>query len=171
MGALAGLAPIFGAIGMGVQALGTLQAGAEAEARAKYEAKVQEQQADEAYASSQREAAEKYRKGQLMLSEQRAAIAGSGGDLTDPSVLDIMGDTAAEIDLAARTDIYRGDQQARGYNDAAIASRISGKNARTASFIGAAGGLFSGISNMYSRFGQQARTTSTASGSTRPLYG
>lgn len=171
MGALAGLAPIFGAIGTGVQVLGTLQAGREAEARANYEAEVQEQQADEAYAASQRDAAETYRKGRIMLGDQRAAIAASGGSLTDPSVIDIMGDTAAEIDLAARTDIYKGEQQARGYNDAAVNSRATGRSARSASFIGAAGGLFSGISNMYSRFGQQARTTKTASGSTRPLYG
>lgn len=171
MGALAGLAPIFGAIGTGISVLGTIQAGREQKAQAEYQAKVQEQQADEAYASAQRDAAEKYRRGRIMMGDQRAAIADAGGDLTDPSVLDIMGDTAAEIDLAARTDIYRGDQQARGYNDAAVNSRISGANAQKASFITAGANLFSGVSNMYSRFGQQARTTSTASGSTRPLYG
>lgn len=171
MGALAGLAPIFGAIGTGISVLGTIQQGREAKAQAEYQATVQEMQADEAQAASQRDAAETYRKGQIMLGDQRAAIAASGGSLTDPSVIDIMGDTAAEIDLAARTDIYKGEQQARGYNDAAVNSRISGQNALKASYIGAAGGLFSGISNMYSRFGQQARTTKTASGSTRPLYG
>lgn len=171
MGALAALGPILSAVGTGIGVLGTIQQGREAKAQAEYQAKVQEQQADEAYASAQRDAAEKYRKGQIMLGDQRAAIAGSGGDLTDPSVLDIMGDTAAEIDLAARTDIYRGDQQARGYNDAAINSRITGKNAQRASYLSAAGTLFSGVSNMYSRFGQQAKSTATASGSTRPLYG
>lgn len=165
------LALIAGGIGTAISTFGTIQAGREAEAQANYQAKVQEQQADEAYASSQRDAAEKYRKGQIMLGDQRAAIAGSGGDLTDPSVLDIMGDTQAEIDLAARTDIFRGDQQARGYNDAAINSRISGQNAKRASYLNAAGTLFSGVSNMYSRFGQQAKSTKTASGSTRPLYG
>lgn len=171
MGALAGLAPIFGAIGTGISVLGTIQAGREAEAQANYQAKVQEMQADEAQAASQRDAAEKYRQGRLMLSQQRAAIAGSGGALDDPSVIDIMADTDAEADLAARTDIYRGEQQARGYNDAAVNSRISGQNARKASYISAAGNLFSGVSNMYSRFGQQAKTSATASGSTRPLYG
>lgn len=165
------LALVAGGIGTAVQAFGTISAGREANARAQYEAKVQEQQADEAYSASQRDAAETYRKGQIMLGDQRAAIAGSGGSLTDPSVIDIMGDTGAEIDLAARTDIYKGEQQARGYNDAAVNSRISGKNAQKAAFISAAGDIFSGVSNMYSRFGQQAKTTKTASGSTRPLYG
>jgi hypothetical protein len=59
----------------------------------------------------------------------------------------------------------------RGYNDAAVNSRITGKNAQKAAFLNAGASLFSGVSNMYSRFGQQARTTATASGSTRPLYG
>lgn len=153
------LALIAGGIGTAVSTLGTIQAGREAKAQADYQAKVQEAQADEAYASSQRDAAEKYRKGRIMLGDQRAAVAASGGDLTDPSVIDIMGDTEAEIDLAARTDIYKGDQQARGYNDAAINSRISGKNAQKASYISAAGSLFSGISSMYSRFGAQAKTS------------
>ncbi len=165
------LALIAGGIGTAVSTLGTIQAGREAKAQAEYQAKVQEQQADEAYASSQRDAAEKYRKGRIMIGDQRAAIAGAGGDLTDPSVLDIMGDTEAEIDLAARTDIFRGEQQARGYNDAAVNSRITGKNAQKAAFLNAGASLFSGVSNMYSRFGQQARTTATASGATRPLYG
>lgn len=165
------LALIAGGIGTAVSTLGTIQAGREAKAQADYQAKVQEMQADESVASSQRDAAEKYRQGRLIASQQRAAIAGSGGDLTDPSVIDIMADTDFETDLAARTDIYRGEQQARGLNDAAVNSRISGKNAQKASYISAAGNLFSGVSNMYSRFGQQARTTATASGSTRPLYG
>ncbi|MQY48189.1 hypothetical protein GAO09_19320 [Rhizobiales bacterium RZME27] len=171
MGALAGLAPIFGAIGTGISVLGTIQAGREAKAQADYQAKVQEMQADEAQAASQRDAAATYRQGRLIASQQRAAVAGAGGDLTDPSVIDIMADTDFETDLAARTDIYRGEQQARGLNDAAVNSRISGKNAQKAAFISAAGNLFSGVSNMYSRFGAQAKTTATASGSTRPLYG
>lgn len=171
MGALAGLGPIFGAIGTGISVLGTIQAGREAKAQADYQAKVQEMQADEAQAASQRDAAEKYRQGRLIASQQRAAVAGSGGALDDPSVIDIMADTDFETDLAARTDIYRGEQQARGLNDAAVNSRISGKNAQRAAMLSAAGNLFSGVSNMYSRFGQQAKTTATASGSTRPLYG
>lgn len=170
MGFLAGLAPILGGIGTGIQVLGTIKAGNDADARAQYEAKVQEQQADEAKAASQRDAAAQYRQGQQILSQQRAGIAGSGGSLADASVIDLMGDTAAESDLAARTENYKGEQQARGYNDAAKNSRISGRNARTASYLSAAGGLFSGVSSMYSRFGQQAKQTAPSS-SSNLIYG
>lgn len=164
------LALLAGGIGTGIQALGTIRAGKDADAKAQYEAKVQEQQSDEAKAASQRDAAAQYRQGQQLLSQQRAAIAGSGGSIADPSVIDLMGDTAGEARLAADTEIYKGEQQARGYNDAAVNSRISGKNAKTAAYIGAAGSLFSGVSSMYSRFGQQAKQTAPSS-SSNLIYG
>lgn len=159
---IAGLA---GAAGTVVQTLGTLQAGREDKARYQYEQKVQQQQADEAQAASQRDAAARYREGEFLLSQQRAGIAGGGGSLADASVMDLMGDTAAEADLAARTEIYKGEQQARGYNDAAKIAGINANNAMSRARYQAAGGLFAGVSNMYSRFGQQARATAPASGS------
>lgn len=167
---MAQLAMIAGAIGSLIQVGGTLQAGREEEAKHLYQQKVQRQQADEAQAASQREAAARRREGEFLLSQQRAGVAAGGGSVTDPSVIDLMGDTAAEVDLAARSDLYRGEQQARGYNDAAKISGIDAKNAVTRSRWQAAGGLFAGVSNMYSRFGQQARATAPATGSNL-IYG
>lgn len=174
---MAALAPIMGGIakvaavaGTLTQTFGALQAGREQKARYEYEQKVQEQQADEAIAASQRDAAARYREGEFLLSQQRAGIAGSGGSAADASVIDMMGDTAAEVDLAARSDIYRGEQQARGYNDAAKIAGIDAKSAMNRATWQAAGGLFSGVSNMYSRFGQQARATAPATGS-NTIYG
>lgn len=164
------IAGIAGGLGTLVQVGGTLQAGREEQARYQYEQKVQAQQADEAQAASQRDAAARYREGRLLESQQRAAIAGSGGSLADASVIDLMGDTAAEVDLAARTEIYKGEQQRRGYDDAAKIAGIDAKNAMSRAKYQAAGGLFAGISNMYSRFGQQARATAPSTGSNR-IYG
>lgn len=162
---MAQIAMVAGLLGTAVQTLGTLQAGREDKARYQYEQKVQRQQADEAQAASQRDAAARYREGEFLLSQQRAGIAGGGGSLADASVMDLMGDTAAEADLAARTEIYKGEQQARGYNDAAKIAGINANNAMNRARYQAAGGLFAGVSNMYSRFGQQARATAPASGS------
>lgn len=171
------LAPVLGVIGkvaaVGgtiLQVAGTMQAGREEKARLQYEEKVQEQQADEALAASQRDAASRYREGRLLLSQQRAAIAGSGGNITDASVIDLMGDTAAEADLAARTEIYKGEQQSRGYNDAAKVAGVNADNAMRRARWQAAGQLFSGVSSMYSRFGQQAKAT-TPSTSSNAIYG
>lgn len=164
------LALIAGGLGTAAQVMGTITQGNQARAQAEYQAKVQSMQADETKAASQRDAAAQYRQGAYLASQQRAAIAGSGGSLADASVLDLMGDTAAETDLAARTEIYKGEQQMRGLNDAAKNSIISGRNAQTASYIGAAGSLFSGVSSMYSRFGQQAKSVAPASSSNK-VYG
>lgn len=162
---MAALGMIAGALGTAVQLAGTLQAGREESARYAYEQKVQRQQADEAQAASQRDAAARYREGRLLASQQRAAIAGSGGSLEDASVIDLMNDTQDEVNLAAETEIYKGEQQKRGYNDAAKIAGINANNAMTRAKYQAAGGLFAGVSNMYSRFGQQARATAPASGS------
>lgn len=162
---------ILAGLGLGLQTLGTLQQGREQKARFHYEQKVQRQQADEAEAASQRDAAARYREGEFILSQQRAGIAGSGGNLSDPSVIDLMGDTQAQVRLAADSEIYKGQQQAKGYNDAAVVSGINGDNAMKAAWLNAGANLFSGVSNMYSRFGQQQRMTSPSTGSTAPLYG
>lgn len=172
------LAPVLGVIGkvaaVGgtlLQVAGTMQAGREQEARFQYEQKAQEQQADEAQAASQRDAAERHREGQFLLSQQRAAIAGSGGSVAEPSVIDLMGDTQERTTLAAQTDIYKGQQQARGYNDAAKVAGINASNSMSAARLRAGASLFAGVSDMYSRFGQQAMQSRTASGTGAPLYG
>lgn len=162
MAGLSTIATIAGLAGTALQFVGTIRQGQEAAARHEYEQKVQEQQADEARAASQRAAAARKREGDILLSRQRAAVAASGGSTADQSVLDIMGETAKESDLAVRTELFKGEQQGRGYDDAAIVSGIDAKNAVTSSYFSAAGGLFSGISSMYSRFGQQQSRTRTA---------
>lgn len=167
---LAGIASIAGIAGQLVGVAGTLQQGREAKARYQYEQKVQAQQADEAEAASQRDALARNREGKFLLSQQRAAIAGSGGDLSDPSVIDLMGDTQERTALATQTEIYKGKQQAKGYNDAVKVAGINADNAMSAAYIGAGSQLLSGFSSMYSRFGQQSKKTATASSVSLP-YG
>ncbi|MGV2099056.1 hypothetical protein [Rhizobium sp. 21-4511-3d] len=153
------IAGIAGAAGSALQVMGTLQQGREAKARYQYEQKQASQQADEAEASSQRDAAERYRQGQLLLSQQRAAIAGSGGDVTDPSVIDLMNDTQDQVNYAADSEIYKGKQQAKGYNDAATVAGINADNAMDAAWLSAGAQLFGGITDMYTRFGKPSRQT------------
>lgn len=166
-----GISAILGGIGTVVSTIGTIQAGRQQQAKFEYEQKVQQMQADEAEAASQRDAIARQREGQMIASQQRAAIAGSGGSLADAGVIDLMGDTQEQVALARETDIYKGKQQAKGYNDAAKIAGIDAKNAMSAAYLTAGANLFSGVSNMYSRFGQQQRSTSAAGGSTAPLYG
>lgn len=152
-----------GLVGTGVSVAGTIAGGVQAANAADYQEKVAEQNEDEAHAASQREAEARRRQGRLIQSRQRAAIAAGGGSIAEPSVLDVMGDTAQAVDLAADTDIYRGENAARGYRDAANVARYQKGQALGASYLGAASDLFSGVSNMYARFGQQHRKTASAS--------
>jgi len=145
-----------------------MEEGREQKARYQYEQKVAAQQADEATAASQRDAMARYREGRYLLSQQQAAIAGSGGNMTDPSVMRIMDDTTEQVTLAAETDIYKGDQQARGYNDAAKVAGYNANSAMRAARIKAASTLFSGMSTMFSRFGESNTKTATSSTVTPP---
>lgn len=162
------LAPVLGAIGTIVSVAGTMEEGREQKARYQYEQKVAAQQADEATAASQRDAMARYREGRYLLSQQQAAIAGSGGNMTDPSVMRIMDDTTEQVTLAAESDIYKGDQQARGYNDAAKVAGYNAESAMRAARIKAASTLFSGMSTMFSRFGESNKKTATSSTVTPP---
>lgn len=162
LAALAPLAQIAAIGGTLLSTAGAIQQGREQEARFQYEQKVAAMQADEAEAASQRDAYARNREGQFILSQQRAGLA-AGGSLDDPSVIDLMGDTQDQIGLAVDTEIYKGKQQARGYNDAAAVAGVNAKNAMSAAYLNAGANLFSGISSMYSRFGQQAKKTAPTS--------
>lgn len=150
---------------------GAMEQGREEKARFQYEQKVAAQQADEAKAASQREAMARYREGRMLLSQQQAAIAGSGGNLTDPSVIDLMDDTKEQVTVAAQTDIYRGEQQARGYNDAAKVAGYNAESAMRAARLNAMSNLFGGVSSMFSRFGQSSQKPVTGSPSVKMPYG
>ncbi|KRB51967.1 hypothetical protein ASE04_09640 [Rhizobium sp. Root708] len=148
-----------------------MEQGREDKARYQYEQKVNEQQADEAVAASQRDAAQRYKEGQFLLSQQRATVAGSGGSISDASVIDLMGDTADATAYAGQSEIYKGEQQARGYNDAAAVAGYNANSAMKAARIAAAGQLFGGVSSMFSRFGQQSAKTAPASTIKQPYVG
>ncbi|WAX94153.1 hypothetical protein N7E70_021110 [Aminobacter sp. NyZ550] len=165
LGAIGTIASIGGTI---MSVAGAMQEGREQKARFQYEQKVAAQQADEAAAASQRDAMARYREGRQLLSQQQAAIAGSGGSMTDPSVIDIMDDTSERVRLAAETDIYKGDQQARGYNDAAKVAGYNAESAMRAARIRAAGSLFSGMSSLFSRFGESNKKTQDRSSVSLP---
>ena len=162
------LTPVLGALGTVMSVAGTMEEGREQKARFQYDQKVAAQQADEATAASQRDAMARYREGKYLLSQQQAAIAGSGGNLTDPSVMDVMGDTTERVTLAAQTDIYKGEQQARGYNDAAKVAGYNAESAMRAARIKAAGELFSGMSSILSRFGEPNKKAEKAPSSELP---
>ena len=148
--------------------VGTLQSGKQEEARFNYEAKVREQQADQALAAGQRSAQQRYREGRILQSRQRA-VAAAQGDTGDKSVLDILGFSERETQLNARTEIANAQNQANSLNDAARIARLDGKNAIRNARLGAIGEAIGGASSIFDRFGQGGFGGS--GGSSAPLFG
>lgn len=156
MSGLETIALIAGLAGTAVSAAGTLAAGAAAQESAEFEAKQREQQAKEARAIAQREGLERRREQRLIMSQQLARAAATGG-ASDPSVLDVFADTAEQGELNVQTEIYKGESRAKGLETAAEVRRFEGRQARQASFIEAGAGLLGGISTLYTRFGSSPR--------------
>ena len=130
------------------------------QAAAVYEANQLEQQANEARALAQQEAVRRRREGELLLSRQVAVAAAQGG-AADPSVLTLYGDTFEETELAAGTEIYKGETRARGLIESANIRRYEGEQAVIAGNIQAqaaqTAGRYQSIGSILSGIGGAAR--------------
>lgn len=160
VGSTGTLATVATVAGAGLRAIGALRQGREMSAQQTYQAQQADQAEDAARAQGQRAAANQYRQGRIIASQQQAIAAGVGGG-SDASVLDIMGDTDAEVDLAARTEMFNAEQQARGYADQATTSRANARSARMSGTLGFIGAGVQGVSAMYDRFGRQNQQPAT----------
>lgn len=175
---------ILGLVGSGVSAIGTIAGGNAAKTASQYQnnaalftAAQYEQKADESRAASQRTAEEKRLEGRLVQSSALARAAASGGSATDPTALHIGSEIAGRSEYLALTERYKGENQARGYEDAAMAARYSGQAAlaygdaaqkasmfsAAGTLIGAAGSAFSGASGGGGGAGKLPTSTPTQS--------
>lgn len=122
-----------------MQGFSTLQQGRQAQKMANYEAK----QAD-ANAAAERGAAavraDKIRKmGRMQRSSARAALAASGVAADEGTALVIDQQIGRDAEEDALNEIITGGRRGDALNTQAELSRISGSNARSASYLGAAG--------------------------------
>ena len=115
--------------GTALSAYGKYRGGKSAKARAKFEAKQMEANANKAISVSQREAQEIDREGRIQASRALAVAAASGGGASDPTVMNIMGDLAGGTDYLKSVALYEGKERASDLR-------------------------LSGASSMYSRFGK-----------------
>ena len=123
------IAPHAGAIGTiagtMMQYRGARDAARAAERAGQYEAVQYEQNAGQAQAAAQRAAAEERRKSRFAQSRALALAAASGG-ASDPTIVDIVADLAAEGTYRGLMDIYEGEDRARQMRMAAGAARCGG---------------------------------------------
>lgn len=92
----------------------------------------------------------------MRLGAVRAAQGKSGGAGDSGSVLDVLGDVAAQGELDKQYTSYQGELQARGYTNTAALDRQSGQNAVTGSYFKAGSELLGGGAKVSDYYGRQS---------------
>jgi hypothetical protein len=152
--------------GGALSAAGTIMGGNAAASAGKsqqdaayFKAAQEDQAAQESRAAAQRVALDKAREGRLLQSTLQANAAASGGGAADPTILDLAGGIAGRSEYESLLEMYKGENRARGLEDTAIGSRLSGDAAKaegdakkTASYFSAAGTLIGSAGSAYKTY-------------------
>lgn len=142
------------AIGGSLVSAGGTILGARSEAKAlRKEAAQLEANAGTERAMSQRSAMEERRQARIIASRGVAVAAASGGGVDDPTVLNILANIEGEGEYRALTQLYNGEEEARGLEGQAKARRKEAKNVKTASYFKAMSTILSSGSGMADRLG------------------
>lgn len=146
-----------------LSAQGAIESGDEAKRAAEFEAEQLRYNAGQAQAAAQRQAFDTDRQTRMVMSRALAVAAASGGGASDPTVVNIIAQTAAEGAYRKAVDLYQGDDRARAMLAAAHAKEIEGASAQSASRKAALGQGFGAITSLlkgsernaslYQRFG------------------
>lgn len=136
---------LIGAAAAALSAAGTVAGGIAANNQAQYQAEQQKAQGKEELAASQRQASQQRKEAELVQSRQQALAAASGAGASDPTIIQLMTETAAQGELNAQGSLYGGEQRKRGLFDQAKATRLSGKSSLIGSFLGGTGDLLGGF--------------------------
>lgn len=149
---MAAAIPFIQAAGAVISAIGALRQGEAASNAAQYNATISDQNAQIARQSAADQAAQADRETYLRLGAIRAAQGASGGAAGEGSVLDVIGDVAAQSELEKQHIIYRGELAARGHTNTASLDRYSGESTRSASYLKAGSELLSGGAKAYQSY-------------------
>lgn len=141
-----------------VGAIGAIRQGQAARSAADYNAAIAEQNAQAIRQQSEIQTKQIERENFLRLGSIRAAQGKAGGDTGQGSVLDVIGDAAAQGELDKQNSIYRAELQARGYQNTAALDTFSGRSAQTAGFMKAGSELLGGGTNAYVTYNKLSRT-------------
>ena len=132
-----------------VSAVGAIRQGQAAKKAADFNAIINTQNAQIARSNAAAQAQQADREKYLRLGSIAAAQGKSGGEAGEGSVLDVLGDVAAQSEWEKQDILYQGEQRARGFTNTAALDTFSGKQARTAGYLKAGSELLSGGANAY----------------------
>lgn len=132
------------------------QAGQAGHDASYFKATQEDMAAQESRAASQRSALDKDRETKLILSKLQAGAASSGGGADDPTIVNLAHGIAGRGEYESLLDMYKGENRARGLQDEATGSRLTGdaqaaegKAKQTASYLSAAGTLIGSAGSAY----------------------
>lgn len=150
--AIAAVIPYIVAASAVVSAVSSIQQGKAAKAAADYNATISLQNAEISRSNARAEAGQISRENYLRLGAIRAAAGRNGGVSGEGSVLDVLGDVAAQGELEKQQALYQGELGARGYTNTATLDRIQGKSAQRAGYLKAGTDLLSGGASAYGTY-------------------
>ena len=139
-----------GLISAGFSAISAISQGQNAKAAADRNAQINQQNAQIAQQNAADRNAQSARETYMRLGAIRANQGKSGGAGDTGSVLDVLGDVAAQGELEKQYSTYQGGLQARGYTNTAGLDSSQGNNAVTSSYFKAGSELLGGASDYYS---------------------
>jgi hypothetical protein len=144
-----GTLAIMAAVSAGVSAVSSIQQGNAAKAAADFNATISMQNAEIARSDAAAQATQIERENAMRLGAIRTAQGKSGGAADTGSVLDVLGDQAAQGELEKQFAIYQGEQRARGFVNTANLDTASGKAAQKAGYMKAGAELLGGGAKSY----------------------
>lgn len=136
-----------------IQAQAARAAGEAQQNEANYEAAQLRNNADEQQAAAEQKMQQDNLRTQYVLSNARAAAAGSGGTATDPTVETDLKMIAGEGRYRALTDMYQGNSAANQLNAEATAKEYGGNLAAQAGKTNMFSTILSGASSLYQKYG------------------
>jgi hypothetical protein len=146
-------------LGTGLQFGAKIAQGQAAQRAADYNAKMLERKAAEERAIAGRKAEERRTEMERVISKQVAGAAASGAGF-GPSLLDVIGDTAARGEYQAQGEMYSGEAAARDLKDRAKIARWEGDNAFKGSILEGISGLALGMGRYSNTYGGGSSVTS-----------
>lgn len=141
-----------------VGAVSAIQQGQAARAAADYNSTIELQNAQIARADAAAQAAQQDRENYLRLGAIRTAQGKAGGAAGEGSILDVLGDQAAQGELDKQYVLYQGEQRARGFTNTSTLDAFSGRNAERTGYLKAGSELLGGGASAYTSYSRLKRT-------------
>lgn len=151
---------VLSAIGIGTSfsasrksAKATEKAGRTQQAALDFEAEQLDVAAGQTLASGQYAAGEVRRQGKIIESDLIARVAAGGGSISDPSIMNLIGRNAGEIQHRAMVEMYAAEDEARTLRARAKTARMGGVSALGESKAAASAIRTGGIASAFAQTG------------------